>query len=178
MLMFKRVLTLGIALGVVSSFGVSSTYAQDALHDHAAMQAATAAGYPYLLKTDPVSGGPLGDKPILYQHEGRELRFTDQKTLETFKADPGKYLSKVDQQMIQQQLPSYPLGTCMVSGDKIGGDMGKPVDLIFKNRLVRFCCPDCVPDFKKNPAKYLKMLDEAAQKKTAESKPADGGHEH
>ena len=171
MLMVKRVLVLGIALGVACSFGYSSAYAEDAPHDHAAMQAATATGYPYLLKIDPVSGGPLGDTPILYQHEGRELRFTDQKTLETFKADPGKYLPKVDQQMIQQQLPGYPLTTCMVSGDKLGGDMGKAVDLIYKNRLVRFCCPDCVPDFKKDPAKYLKMLDEAAQKKAAENKP-------
>ncbi len=167
MLTIRRVLVLGIGLGIASSLGVSSAYAEDASHDHAAMQTAAAASYPYLLKTDPVTGGPLGDKPIVYQHEGRELRFADQKSLEAFKADPGKYLPKVDQQMIEQQLPSYPLDTCMVSGDKLGGDMGKPVDIIYKNRLVRFCCPDCIPDFKKDPAKYFKMLDEAAQKKAA-----------
>ncbi len=172
--MLKAKLALGIALGVVSSLGLSPAYAQDASHDHAAMQAAAGTGYPYLLKTDPVSGDPLGDKPIVYQYEGRELRFTDQKTLDAFKADPGKYLPKVDQQMIQQQLPGYPLTTCMVSGDKLGGDMGKAVDIIYKNRLVRFCCPDCLPDFKKDPAKYLKLLDEAAAKKAAESKPAAG----
>ena len=189
MLTVKRVLSLGIALGVASSFGLSSAYAEDSPHDHAAMQTAGAAGYPYLLKTDPVSGGPLGDKPIVYQHEGRELRFSDQKTLDSFKADPGKYLPRVDEQMIQEQLPGYPLDTCMVSKDKLGGDMGKPVDIIYKNRLVRFCCAHCLPDFKKDPAKYFKMLDEAAQKKAAGSKPADGaaksadqgdhaGHEH
>lgn len=173
MLTVKRIVVLGIALGVASSFGVSSAYAQDASHDHAAMQPAKtpAIGYPYLLKTDPVSGEPLGDKPIIYQHEGRELRFTDQKSLDAFKANPAKYLPKVDEQMIQQQLPSYPLDTCMVSGDKLGGDMGKPVDLIYRNRLVRFCCPDCIKDFQKDPAKYINKLDEAARKKAAESKP-------
>ncbi len=180
MLMVKRVVALGIVLGVVSGF--SSAYAQEATHERTAVQAGVAgvASYPYLLKTDPVTGGPLGDKPIVYQHEGRELRFADEKSLETFKADPGKYLPKVDQQMIEQQLPSYPLDTCMVSGDKLGGDMGKPVNIIYKNRLVRFCCPDCVPDFKKDPAKYFKKLDEAAQKKAAD-KPAEGAaksHEH
>ncbi len=176
MFTFNR-LVLGIAF--VSSFGFSLAHAQTAPHDHAAMQAAaTATGYPYALKTDPVSGGPLGDKPVIYQHEGRELRFSDQKTLETFKADPGKYLPKVDQQMIQQQLPGYPLDTCMVSGDKLGGDMGKSVDLIYRNRLVRFCCGDCIKDFQKEPAKYLKILDEAAAKKAAEAKPAAPAGDH
>lgn len=189
----KRILVLGMALGVAISLGLASVYAEDAHHDHAATQAATApfAGDAYLLSTDPVTGGPLGDKPVIYQHEGRELRFTDQKSLETFKADPTKYLPKVDQQLIQQQLPLYPLDTCVVSGDKLGGDMGKPVDIIYKNRLVRFCCADCPKDFNKNPAKFLKMIDDAAQKKSAASKPgaSDGptkspastmpaGHQH
>jgi type II secretory ATPase GspE/PulE/Tfp pilus assembly ATPase PilB-like protein len=42
--------------------------------------------------------------------------------------------------------------------------MGKPVDLVVGNRLVRFCCPDCIKDFNANPPKYLKVLDAAARK--------------
>ncbi|MFT3783194.1 MAG: hypothetical protein QM790_14390 [Nibricoccus sp.] len=67
---------------------------------------------------------------------------------------------------------SYPLDTCVVSGEKLG-DMGKPVDYIYKeegkpDRLVRFCCKMCISKFKKDPAKYLKAIDEAAaQKKKA-----------
>jgi hypothetical protein len=49
--------------------------------------------------------------------------------------------------------------------------MGKPVDLVVGNRLVRFCCPDCLKDFNKNPAKFLKMIDDAAQKKSAADRP-------
>jgi hypothetical protein len=65
---------------------------------------------------------------------------------------------------------SYPLDTCVVSGEKLGGEMGAPVDYIYKeagkpDRLVRFCCKMCIPKFKKDPAKYLKMIDEAAAQK-------------
>ena len=66
---------------------------------------------------------------------------------------------------------AYPLTTCVVSGDKLGGDMGAPFDYIYKedgkpDRLVRFCCKGCLKDFKKDPAKYLKMIDDAAVAKT------------
>lgn len=169
----KRMLFLGVALGTALSFGLSSVRAQDVHHDHAASQPAKVqfAGDAFLLTTDPVSGGPLGDKPIIYQHEGRELRFADQKSLDAFKADPAKYLPKVDEQMIQQQLPFYPLDTCMVSGDKLGGDMGKPVNLIYRNRLVRFCCPDCVKDFNKDPDKFVAKLNDAVIAKQGPSYP-------
>jgi hypothetical protein len=64
---------------------------------------------------------------------------------------------------------AYPLDTCVVSGDKLGGDMGAPIDYIYKeagkpDRLVRFCCKMCIPKFKKDPAKYLQLIDEAAKK--------------
>lgn len=74
----------------------------------------------------------------------------------------------------------YPTTACVVSKDKLGGDMGKPVDFIYRvegqsDRLISFCCKDCIKDFNKDPAKYLKVLDEAAAKKNdhahAEHKP-------
>jgi YHS domain-containing protein len=169
----KRMLFVGVALGTALSFGLSSVRAQDDHHGHAASQSAKAefAGDTYLLSTDPVSGGPLGDKPIIYQHEGRELRFADQKSLEAFKADPVKYLPKIEEQMIQQQLPFYPLESCMVSGDKLGGDMGKPVNLIYRNRLVQFCCRDCVDDFNKGPDKFIAKLNDAVIAKQGPSYP-------
>ena len=67
----------------------------------------------------------------------------------------------------------YPLTICVVSGDKLGGDMGTPFDYTYKedgkpDRLVRFCCKNCLKDFQKDPAKYLKMIDDAAAKKQAD----------
>ncbi|MBW8781196.1 MAG: hypothetical protein JF599_04815 [Verrucomicrobia bacterium] len=68
---------------------------------------------------------------------------------------------------------AYPLDTCVVSGEKLEpGDMGDPIDYVYKqegkpDRLVRFCCKMCVAKFKKNPAKYLQTIDEAAAKTAA-----------
>ena len=60
----------------------------------------------------------------------------------------------------------YPLQTCVVSGEPLGG-MGEPYVLMFKqdgkpDREVRFCCEMCVARFNSNPAKYLAQLDAAA----------------
>ena len=56
------------------------------------------------------------------------------------------------------------LTTCPVSGDKLGGDMGKPVVIVYQGQEVKFCCPDCKPEFDKDPAKYIAKI-RAADKK-------------
>lgn len=68
-----------------------------------------------------------------------------------------------DKDVIAQQLPGYPLKTCVVSGEELGG-MGSALDYVHEGRLVRFCCKSCISKFKKYPAKYLATLDEAAKK--------------
>lgn len=77
-----------------------------------------------------------------------------------------------DATWVADQKAKYPTDACVVSEDKLGGDMGKPVDYIYRvegkpDRLVTFCCKDCVKDFNKDPQKYLKILDEAAAKKSS-----------
>lgn len=53
--------------------------------------------------------------------------------------------------------------TCPVSGDK-PGKMGKPYVFVYKGQEVKLCCPNCKKDFDKDPAKYLKKIQEAAAK--------------
>jgi len=53
----------------------------------------------------------------------------------------------------------YPLDTCIVS-DEMLGEMGKPVSFIYQGQEIKLCCKDCRKDFDKDPAKYLKKLDE------------------
>jgi hypothetical protein len=68
---------------------------------------------------------------------------------------------------------TYPLTTCVVSDEKLGGDMGAPYIFIYKDpkvkndpgREVRLCCTNCLKDFNKDPAKYLKKIDDAARAK-------------
>lgn len=51
----------------------------------------------------------------------------------------------------------YPLKVCVVSGEELGS-MGKVHVINHEGSEVRFCCKECVPDFEKDPAKYLAML--------------------
>lgn len=61
------------------------------------------------------------------------------------------------------------LTTCPVSGDKLG-EMGKPYVFEYKGQEVKLCCKNCKKDFDKDPAKYIKKIEEAA--KTAPAKDA------
>jgi YHS domain-containing protein len=53
---------------------------------------------------------------------------------------------------------TYPLTTCVVSGEKLG-EMGAPVVTNYKGTEVRFCCSGCVKKFNADPDKYLAKLD-------------------
>jgi len=55
---------------------------------------------------------------------------------------------------------AYLLKTCEVSDEKLG-EMGKPYVMKYDGREVQLCCESCKKDFKKDPAKYMKKLDEA-----------------
>lgn len=64
---------------------------------------------------------------------------------------------------------AYPLDTCVVSEEKLGS-MGQPYEYVYKqegkpDRTVLLCCKGCVKDFQKEPAKYLKLIDDAAAAK-------------
>ena len=59
---------------------------------------------------------------------------------------------------------AYPLKTCVVSDEKLGGDMGDPYVFTHEGREVKLCCKSCLKDFKKDPAKYMKKIDEAQKK--------------
>ena len=60
---------------------------------------------------------------------------------------------------------TYPLKTCVVSGEAFGGEMGKPVKVTHEGTDVYLCCKSCLKDFKADPAKYVKMVKYAAAKK-------------
>lgn len=51
----------------------------------------------------------------------------------------------------------YTMDICLVSGEKLGG-MGKPFEYVYQGQQIKFCCKNCLPDFEKDPAKYLAKL--------------------
>jgi hypothetical protein len=62
----------------------------------------------------------------------------------------------------------YTLTTCVVSNEKLG-EMGKPYVFTHEGREIKLCCKDCLTDFKKDPAKYVKKI-EAAEAKAKDKK--------
>lgn len=69
----------------------------------------------------------------------------------------------------------YPLKTCVVSDEPLGS-MGDWITHVHRvagkpDRKVLFCCEGCIDDFKQDPAKFLKKLDDAAKAKGTTAKP-------
>ena len=56
------------------------------------------------------------------------------------------------------------LTTCPVSGEKLG-EMGKPYVFTYQDQEVKLCCSGCKKDFDKDPAKYIKKIQDAATAK-------------
>ena len=61
----------------------------------------------------------------------------------------------------------YPLEKCIVSDEKLG-EMGKPVVFEYKGQEIKLCCKSCRKKFDKDPAKFLKQMEESAKKPAAE----------
>lgn len=70
----------------------------------------------------------------------------------------------------------YTLKTCIVTDEKLGGDMGKPYVFVHEGQEMKLCCKGCLRDFNKEPAKYLKKL--AVAQKGAKDKAVAPAQEH
>jgi hypothetical protein len=86
--------------------------------------------------------------------------------------DHGKKKQKSDEWLATARA-EYPLTICVVSDEAL--EEGDTMDHVHKqegkpDRLVRFCCPPCLDDFNAEPAKFLKMIDEAAAKQAERDK--------
>jgi hypothetical protein len=119
----------------------------------------------YPMTTCPVSGEPLGSmgEPVNYVHNNRLVRLCCKGCMRSLKMDPDKYIAALNQAVINQQGPDYPLATCVISKQKLGS-MGEPIDYIVANRLVRFCCGGCAGTFNRAPAAHLATVDKAWKK--------------
>jgi len=127
-----------------------------------AEESAVPASAAYPLDYCIVSGEKLGSmgEPVVKNYDGREVKFCCPSCVSTFEKSRAKWDKKLDQAIVAAQTESYPLETCVVSGEPLGA-MGKPTEFVYQNRLVRFCCDGCIKTFEKEPSKYLVMLDEA-----------------
>ncbi len=133
-------------------------------------------GAPYLLEVCAVRGTPLpsdGGKVFIHDgttdqtQKGREFRVCCDRCLGAIRNEPDRYIDKVDELMIADQLGRYPAtATCIVMPEETlpsptGPEARDCKMVVYKNRLVRLCCSRCIRMFKREPARYLAILDAA-----------------
>ena len=145
----------------------------------------TRSGAPYMVNICPVSERPIPEgRGTLYiiqgigdaAQEGREVRFCCPGCLSAFKKDPKKYIPKMDELIIKDQMKRYPEMNCIVMEDEEmtdprGQEAMDAKNIVWKNRLVRLCCKKCVRMFKKSPDKYMVSLNAAAIKQQDKNYP-------
>ena len=105
------------------------------------------------------SGLPLDKKgaPINLVREGRLVRLCCEGCIERIDEKPAKFIAAIDEAVIADQGPRYPVKTCVVSGEPLED----VVDMVHGTRLVRLCCKMCKKEFVKDPAAHMAKLDEA-----------------
>jgi YHS domain-containing protein len=79
----------------------------------------------------------------------------------TFLAGP--FMALAGDQKADAKLKPYTLKTCVVSGDKLD-EMGEPFVYKYQGREIKFCCKNCLKDFNKEPAKYVKKIEKEEAK--------------
>lgn len=128
----------------------------------------------YPIDTCIVAGGKLGSMgdPVNYVHNNRLVRFCCAACEPKFKADPAGFFAELDKKITQKQVKAYPLGTCVVAGGELGS-MGEPLNYIYNNRLVRFCCGGCIKGFEADPASHMAKIDAAYADAQRDSYPID-----
>ena len=52
----------------------------------------------------------------------------------------------------------YSIKTCIVSGEQLDGDMGKPYVFTYQDREIKLCCKSCLKDFNKEPPSSSRSL--------------------
>lgn len=104
----------------------------------------------------PVMGGEI-DSTAYTDIQGQRVYHCCPMCSEKLKADPDKYFKEAAAQGI---LFENIQTACPVSGKEL---QNKDTYVDYEGRRVVFCCPNCIPTFKEDPAKYLKKLDEASK---------------
>ena len=144
-------------------------------HDHPAPHQKPATktsrtGGPYPFATCPVSGkrlGTMGD-PLVKVYRGREVRFCCGGCTGSFEKDLDSSLAKLDQKVIADQRPIYPMSKSVVSGKKLPK---KPVNLVLGNRLILLADAKEKATLLKSPETYLKKLDATVSSTQGKSYP-------
>ncbi len=115
----------------------------------------------YPITTCIVSGEELDADAVTFAAGGTTFKTCCAKCQAKVEKDPATYQQKLTAASQKAQLTHYPLKTCPISGEALGG-MGEPVQLMLDSTLVQVCCKHCVEKAQAAaPAMVKKVLDAA-----------------
>jgi hypothetical protein len=142
--------------------GVKKDFAAVTAKIDAAVIAAQKPGYPAM--ACPISGEELGGmgEPIDYVYGTRLVRFCCKGCVKGFNKNPIDAMAKIDAALIEKQKASYPLTTCVVSGEDLVE--GEAIDHLYGVTLVRFCCKGCLKELRKQPEALVAKVVDASHK--------------
>ncbi|MFQ5504622.1 MAG: hypothetical protein ACE5F1_07490 [Planctomycetota bacterium] len=121
----------------------------------------------YPLETCPISGKAL-KKAVRVEAGGRSIKVCCKKCVKKVQKDPEAAIKKLEAAVIAQQSANYPLTTCPISKRKLGS-MGKPVDLVLGNHLVKLCCKGCKKKALKSASQVIAKIETAAHAKQSKT---------
>jgi len=116
--------------------------------------------------TCPVMGGKI--KQDLYVDvEGKRIYVCCKGCIAPIKKDPAKYIKKLEDDGVTVESVVKAQTTCPVMGGKIKQDLYVDVE----GKRIYVCCKGCIAPIKKDPAKYIKKLEDDGV--AVESTPAE-----
>ncbi|MCY2957251.1 MAG: hypothetical protein NT107_09465 [Planctomycetota bacterium] len=134
--------------------------------------AAQAGHYP--LGVCVISGGKLGamGQPVQLLLDNTLVQLCCSHCQDKATAKASEMAATVRTAAYEAQSKTYPLSTCLVSGEALGKGA---VSVLYGTTLVRFCCKDCIGKFEAKPADYMAKLHPAASEPKNEPAKAKGG---
>lgn len=118
----------------------------------------------YPLTTCVNSGAELGENARTFVAGNREFKTCCGNCEKAVKADPAKFIEKLDAAVKEKQAANYTAKTCPISGKEIEGD---GVQVVVANRLVKLCCEGCKAKVEADVAGTLAKLDGKAEEAPA-----------
>lgn len=112
--------------------------------------------YPFTV--DLATGKALSTKPIEYVTKGRLFRLGEETSKAIVDANFDAFSKKIEDEVIKQQKPTYPLTTSALSGKPLGD---KPVEKVYGTKLVRLADVTEVATFDADPTVTIRKLNDA-----------------
>lgn len=103
--------------------------------------------------------GERADKPLEVMIGGRLFQVCSSGCAKTLNAQPDRFAARLDEAIVQAQLPDYPLTTCPLSDEPLPANAQL---VVLESRLVKLCCKNCLHSLRVDPEPAFSALDAAA----------------